>query len=180
MNGYATARQNGLMSANDIRELENLDRTLPRKGGDLYLINGNMLPLGAAGAFANTSNDDGKEDNTDEEQEVLGVEERGGRKARTQNESLSLTAPLPRRAGLTMISHRQCSRMSFLQAPGRSLSGLLSGWRLHCGQPDYSMLMDYRGDVTVKIDGIAASAASVIAMGRYQGAHGTHSADDDP
>lgn len=28
----------------------------------------------------------------------------------------------------------------------------------------YSMLMDYRGNVTVKIDGIAASAASVIAM----------------
>jgi ATP-dependent Clp protease protease subunit len=28
----------------------------------------------------------------------------------------------------------------------------------------YAMLMDYKGDVTVKIDGIAASAASVIAM----------------
>lgn len=28
----------------------------------------------------------------------------------------------------------------------------------------YNMLMDYEGDVTVKIDGIAASAASVIAM----------------
>ena len=28
----------------------------------------------------------------------------------------------------------------------------------------YSMLMDYKGDVTVKIDGIAASAASVIAI----------------
>ena len=28
----------------------------------------------------------------------------------------------------------------------------------------YSMLMDYKGDVTIKIDGIAASAASVIAM----------------
>ena len=28
----------------------------------------------------------------------------------------------------------------------------------------YSMLMDYTGEVTVKIDGIAASAASVIAM----------------
>lgn len=28
----------------------------------------------------------------------------------------------------------------------------------------YSMLMDYQGDVSVKIDGIAASAASVIAM----------------
>ncbi len=28
----------------------------------------------------------------------------------------------------------------------------------------YNMLMDYKGNVTVKIDGIAASAASVIAM----------------
>ena len=28
----------------------------------------------------------------------------------------------------------------------------------------YAMLMDYKGDVTVKIDGLAASAASVIAM----------------
>ncbi len=28
----------------------------------------------------------------------------------------------------------------------------------------YTMLMDYKGDITVKIDGIAASAASVIAM----------------
>ena len=28
----------------------------------------------------------------------------------------------------------------------------------------YSMLMDYKDDITVKIDGIAASAASVIAM----------------
>lgn len=28
----------------------------------------------------------------------------------------------------------------------------------------YTMLMDYKGDVTIKIDGIAASAASVIAM----------------
>lgn len=53
MNGYATARQNGWMSANDIRELENLDRIPAEDGGDLYLINGNMLPLGNAGAFAN-------------------------------------------------------------------------------------------------------------------------------
>ena len=28
----------------------------------------------------------------------------------------------------------------------------------------YNLLMDYRGNVTVKIDGLAASAASVIAM----------------
>ena len=45
MNGYATARQNGWMSANDIRELENLDRIPKEDGGDLYLVNGNMLPL---------------------------------------------------------------------------------------------------------------------------------------
>jgi len=76
MNGYAVGRQNGWMSANDIRELENLDRIPTEDGGDLYLINGNMLPLKDAGAFANTSNDDGKEKNSDEE--VLEVEESGG------------------------------------------------------------------------------------------------------
>ena len=74
MSGYATARQNGWMSANDIRELENLDRIPTEDGGDLYLINGNMLPLGNAGAFADTQT--GKEENPDEE--VLEVEEPGG------------------------------------------------------------------------------------------------------
>ena len=53
MSGYATARQNGWMSANDIRELENLDRIPPELGGDLYLINGNMTKLADAGIFAN-------------------------------------------------------------------------------------------------------------------------------
>lgn len=52
MNGYATARQNGWMSANDIRELENLDRIPDEMGGDLYLINGNMTRLQDAGLFA--------------------------------------------------------------------------------------------------------------------------------
>jgi len=75
MNGYAIGRQNGWMSANDIRELENLDRIPAEEGGDLYLINGNMLPLQRAGAFAII--EDGKEDTTDEEQEVLDMEERG-------------------------------------------------------------------------------------------------------
>ena len=55
MNGYATARQNGWMSANDIRELENLDRIPAELGGDLYLINGAMTKLQDAGAFANTT-----------------------------------------------------------------------------------------------------------------------------
>ena len=52
MNGYAIGRQNGWMSANDIRELENLDRIPADEGGDLYLINGNMLKMTDAGAWA--------------------------------------------------------------------------------------------------------------------------------
>ena len=79
MNGYAISRQNGWMSANDIRELENLDLIPEEEGGNLYLINGNMLPLKNAGAFANIPTKDGKEeDSKDEEQEVLGVEESDG------------------------------------------------------------------------------------------------------
>ncbi|WP_071705061.1 phage portal protein [Murdochiella vaginalis] len=72
MSGYATARQNGWMSANDIRELENLDRIPKEEGGDLYLINGNMLPLSHAGAFANLEAS-GKEEQ-DSEEEILELE----------------------------------------------------------------------------------------------------------
>ena len=80
MNGYATARQNGWMSANDIRELENLDRIPAEEGGDLYLINGNMLPLVHAGAFADI--DSGKEETEPDEspEEVLEVEKSGRRR----------------------------------------------------------------------------------------------------
>ena len=70
MNGYAIGRQNGWMSANDIRELENLDRIPEEEGGDLYLINGNMTKLKDAGIFA------GKEETQNEE--VLELEEQNG------------------------------------------------------------------------------------------------------
>ena len=81
MNGYATARQNGWMSANDIRELENLDRIPPEMGGDLYLINGNMLPLQDAGAFANNSSEKEETDPDEtENQEILEVDGSGGRR----------------------------------------------------------------------------------------------------
>ncbi|MGN1110072.1 MAG: phage portal protein [Oscillospiraceae bacterium] len=73
MSGYATARQNGWMSANDIRELENLDRIPAEDGGDLYLINGNMTKLADAGIFAAA---DREEDNSDEE--VLEMDEQNG------------------------------------------------------------------------------------------------------
>jgi HK97 family phage portal protein len=39
MQGYAIGRQNGWLSANDIRELEDMN---PIEGGDVYLVNGNM------------------------------------------------------------------------------------------------------------------------------------------
>lgn len=70
MQGYATARQNGWMSANDIRELENLDRIPAEDGGDLYLINGNMMPLSMSGTAY------GKEETQNEE--VLELEEPDG------------------------------------------------------------------------------------------------------
>ena len=78
INGYATARQNGWMSANDIRELENLDRIPPKLGGDLYLINGNMTKLEDAGIFAATTAA-GKEEDSNEE--VLEVEKQAGDKS---------------------------------------------------------------------------------------------------
>ena len=50
MNGYAVGRQNGWLSANDIRELENMDQLSEEEGGNLYLINGSMTKLQDAGA----------------------------------------------------------------------------------------------------------------------------------
>jgi len=43
---YATARQWGWMSANDVRELENMN---PIEGGDVYLIPLNMIPANGSG-----------------------------------------------------------------------------------------------------------------------------------
>lgn len=50
MQGYATARQNGWMSTNDIRKLEDMDLVPDEEGGNLYLVNGNMAKLKDAGA----------------------------------------------------------------------------------------------------------------------------------
>lgn len=54
MNGYAVGRQNGWFSANDIREMENMNPIPDEQGGNLYLINGAMTKLADAGAFAKT------------------------------------------------------------------------------------------------------------------------------
>ena len=52
MNGYAVGRQNGWLSSNDIREMENMNLIPEEEGGNLYLINGNMTKLKDAGLFA--------------------------------------------------------------------------------------------------------------------------------
>ena len=63
MAGYATGRQNGWLCANDIRELENLNRIPDELGGDLFLINGAMTKLQDAGAFANINTNESEETN---------------------------------------------------------------------------------------------------------------------
>ena len=45
MEGYAIARQNGWMSANDIRELENMNPIPDSEGGNTYLVNGNLSEI---------------------------------------------------------------------------------------------------------------------------------------
>ena len=52
MNGYAIGRQNGWLSTNDIREMEDMNPLPEEEGGNLYLVNGAMTKLKDAGAFA--------------------------------------------------------------------------------------------------------------------------------
>lgn len=55
MNGYAIARQNGWMNADEIRELEDMNKLPKGMGGDRYLCNGNMVDLSQAGAWTQTN-----------------------------------------------------------------------------------------------------------------------------
>lgn len=82
MNGYAVGRQNGWMSANDIRELENLDRISAEDGGDLYLINGNMMKLADAGAAYVKAGKENVANDNEQSEEVLELEETDNRLGR--------------------------------------------------------------------------------------------------
>lgn len=48
-NYYNNMRQNGILNANEIRELEDMNPIPAELGGNEYLINGNMIPITAAG-----------------------------------------------------------------------------------------------------------------------------------
>jgi HK97 family phage portal protein len=65
MDGYAVGRQNGWLSANDIRSLEKLNTIPAEEGGDLLLVNGNLMPL--VSRMHQLENTDGKEENADAE-----------------------------------------------------------------------------------------------------------------
>lgn len=67
--------------SSNAHKVENLDRISAEEGGDLYLINGNMLPLKNAGAFAETNNKE--EENEDEE--VLEMEESDGEQSERES-----------------------------------------------------------------------------------------------
>jgi HK97 family phage portal protein len=49
MNGYAVGIQNGFMSPNDVRSLENMDLIPDEEGGNIYVLNGNVVKLKEAG-----------------------------------------------------------------------------------------------------------------------------------
>jgi len=52
MQGYAIGIQNGFLSPNDVRTLENMNTI---EHGDIYAMNGNMLKLEDVGAYANSN-----------------------------------------------------------------------------------------------------------------------------
>ena len=133
MNGYATARQNGWMSANDIRELENLDLIPPELGGDLYLINGNMT-------------------NQETQEQTL-------------ERTLFLNGTIAEESWFDDDVTPKLFRDELFAGNGDITIWITStGGNCVAAAQIYNMMMEYPGNVTVKIDGIAASAASVIAM----------------
>ena len=66
MQGYATAIQNGFMSPNDVRTMEDWDLIPDELGGNLYLTNGSLCPLSMAGAaYGSKNNSADTEENTE-------------------------------------------------------------------------------------------------------------------
>lgn len=94
MSGYATGIQNGFMSPNDVRRLENMDLIPTELGGDDYYCNGNFLPLRLAGAYAQAKLNDSsneldsdkeiekKEESQSENKEVLEVDKRSTKRTK--------------------------------------------------------------------------------------------------
>ena len=135
------------MSANDIRELENLDRIGKEDGGDLYLVNGNMLPLSMAGAYA---------------QKDAGLQRKPMKKFwKWRNSAAAGTAPEARtlflngtiaeESWLTTTSREACFAMS-LKRGRESPYGSTLPEAMRGGPRRYTHADGVQGDVPFKID----------------------------
>jgi HK97 family phage portal protein len=69
MNGYSTGIQNGIFSVNDVRELENMDLLSDEEGGNIHVLNGNVVKLADAGSAYNQNSN--KEDTNGKGKQVL-------------------------------------------------------------------------------------------------------------
>ena len=85
MNGYAVGIQNGFMSPNDVRTLEDLDLIPDELGGNKYMCNGNMIDIASVGKQYG-------EEEQNESSEVLEVEESDTKQRRSERKN-----PLPGR-----------------------------------------------------------------------------------
>jgi hypothetical protein len=74
MSGYATGIQNGIYSINDVRELENMDLLSDEEGGNLHILNGNVVKLKDAGSAY--TNNEHKEDSDESTEEVLEMDKK--------------------------------------------------------------------------------------------------------
>ena len=190
MNGYATARQNGWMSANDIRELENLDRDPGGAGRDLYLINGNMTKLADAGCLEQVSR------GCLQGQMICGERRRDpmkkfwnwkSRKIRDQDSGeeriervLFLNGTIAEESWYDDEVTPALFKEELMAGSGDITVWINSpGGDCVAAAQIYNMLMDYKGNVTVKIDGIAALRKR-DRYGRHKGIDLAGGDADDP
>ena len=64
MEGYSIGLQNGFLSPNDIRALEDLNPIPEEEGGNLYLVNGALCKLADAGIYAKDGRDQKPQEDT--------------------------------------------------------------------------------------------------------------------
>lgn len=148
MEGYAIGRQNGWLSANDIRSLEDLNLIEGDEGGDRYLINGSMTKLKDAGLLAN------------KQQRGKMMKHKFWNWVRNEGEmrTLLLDGEISDETWFGDEVTPAIFREELHAAEGDVVLWINSpGGDCFVAAQIYNMLMDYPGKVTVKIDGLAAS-----------------------
>lgn len=97
MQGYATGLNNGFLSPNDIRSLEEMDLIPDEEGGNIYMVNGTMTPLKNVGASYGLNmpekqdsdketSEEGTDPDEDTPDEEIGPEKSRGRKSRSRRQ----------------------------------------------------------------------------------------------